>query len=154
MKGNQQVIDWLNKHIEGEMTASHTYLIKAEICENLGLKKLAEEYRKEVSEERGHLQRLIARTIFLEGKPCVWLKSAVLVFDSVLAMLEHDLELELEAVGAYNLAAEAARAVGDNGSRMLFEANLKDEEHHTDWLESQIGLIKLIGLEKYLQEQI
>lgn len=42
----------------------------------------------------------------------------------------------------------------DNGSRELFEKLLTSEEEHIDWLESQLELIKQIGAEHYLAQQI
>ena len=35
--------------------------------------------------------------------------------------------------------------------RDLFEEILSDEEHHVDWLETQLGLIGQIGIENYIQ---
>ena len=43
---------------------------------------------------------------------------------------------------------------GDNGSRELLEGILKDEEEGIDWLEAQLHLVKEIGKERYLAEQI
>jgi bacterioferritin len=44
--------------------------------------------------------------------------------------------------------------VGDNASRALFESILKDEEEHVDWLEAQLGMIKEMGLQMYLSQQM
>ena len=45
-------------------------------------------------------------------------------------------------------------AKGDNGTRELLERILKGEEHAIDWLETQLHLIKEIGKERYLSEQL
>ena len=66
----------------------------------------------------------------------------------------NDLEVEYQAVPRLNQGIEVARAIGDNGTRALLEAILKEEEEHVDWLEAQIGLIKEIGVENYLSRQI
>jgi bacterioferritin len=39
-------------------------------------------------------------------------------------------------------------------SRELFENILDSEEEHTDWLETQEGLIGAVGLQNYLQSQL
>jgi bacterioferritin len=44
--------------------------------------------------------------------------------------------------------------VGDFVSRDLFQHILDSEEEHVDWLETQLNLIKNVGLENYLQSQI
>jgi bacterioferritin len=43
---------------------------------------------------------------------------------------------------------------GDFISRELFEAILESEEEHIDYLETQLDLIKRIGIENYCQSQL
>jgi bacterioferritin len=65
-----------------------------------------------------------------------------------------DLEVEYQAVPRLNKGIEVARAHGDNGTRSLLEAMLEDEEEHVDWLEAQLGIIKEIGAENHLAQQM
>jgi bacterioferritin len=44
--------------------------------------------------------------------------------------------------------------LGDNGTRELLEAILKDEEDHLDWLEAQLDQIAQLGIQAYLAEQL
>jgi bacterioferritin len=53
-----------------------------------------------------------------------------------------------------NEAIKTATEAKDGGSRELFEKILVDEEHHVDWLEAQLHMIKEIGIENYLATQI
>jgi bacterioferritin len=46
------------------------------------------------------------------------------------------------------------REKGDATSANLFEEILADEELHIDYLETQLELVKKIGLENYLQSQM
>jgi bacterioferritin len=73
---------------------------------------------------------------------------------NVREMMENDLQVEYEAVPRLNKAINAAVAAGDNGSRDLFEAILKDEEEHVDYLEAQLHMIKEMGYENYLAQHI
>jgi bacterioferritin len=73
---------------------------------------------------------------------------------SVKMMLESDLALELSAVKQYNRSVLVATEEGDNGSRDLFVQLLRDEESHVDWLEAQVHLIKELGYERYLAQQM
>ena len=57
-------------------------------------------------------------------------------------------------IAAGDRAIADAVAAGDNGSRELFEVILTDEEEHVDWLEAQLHLIKEMGAENYLAQQI
>ena len=43
---------------------------------------------------------------------------------------------------------------GDPGSRELVEHLLVGEEHHLDWIETQLSMIEDIGIERYLQSSI
>jgi bacterioferritin len=68
--------------------------------------------------------------------------------------IENDLDLELSAVTEYNQAVAACQKAGDNATADLLKEILKDEEEHVDFLETQLGLIKDLGLENYLVEQM
>ena len=55
---------------------------------------------------------------------------------------------------AYNAAIKVCAEAGDNGSRDLFLALLKDEEGHVDWLETQTDLVGQMSLAQYLSTQV
>ena len=58
------------------------------------------------------------------------------------------------AIARLNDGVEMARALGDNGTRDLFERILVSEEKHADWLETQLSLIAQIGEQQYLAQQV
>jgi bacterioferritin len=76
------------------------------------------------------------------------------VGQTVSEMHQFDLDLEKDAVGRLNPALELCRGKGDNGSRLLLEKILKDEEEHINWLEAQLTQIQTMGLQNYLAQQI
>jgi bacterioferritin len=80
--------------------------------------------------------------------------SPVRVGETVLEQLELALLTETEAIARYNAAIALCVAEGDNGTRELLEDKLTGEEHHADWLESQLELIRQVGIENYLSQQI
>ena len=67
---------------------------------------------------------------------------------------ENDLKLEMNGVRTYNAAIELCSKLKDNGTRELLEGILKGEESSIDWLETQLHLVKELGKERYLAEQI
>jgi bacterioferritin len=154
MKGNEKVIIALNKALQEELTAVSEYFIHAEMCENWKYESLSKYLKKLSKVEMKHAERLIERIFFLDGTPNMAGPMELKIGKTVKAQLENDLSLELGAVKSYNDSAKLARGEGDNASSDLFIANLKDEEEHTDWLESQLSLIKDIGYERYLSKQM
>jgi len=73
---------------------------------------------------------------------------------NVKEIIECDLAAEHSARNLYQEAATYCHGVKDYVSRDLFEALMKDEEEHIDFLETQLDLIKRVGLELYTQKHI
>ncbi|HEV3207189.1 MAG TPA: bacterioferritin [Terriglobales bacterium] len=153
MKGNPKVLAELNKALREELTAINQYFLHAEMCENWGYHQLSGYIKKQSIGEMKHAESLIERILFLDGSPSMQ-PLQLTVGGSVKLMLESDLALELSAVKQYNHAVLIATEEDDNGSRDLFVKLLKDEESHVDWLEAQVHLIKELGYERYLAQQM
>jgi bacterioferritin len=154
MHGNESVIVLLNKALHDELTAVLQYMLDAEMCEDWGYSRLAALIKKQAIDEMKHAERLTERILFLNGIPEMGGTFTVQPGAGVKAILERELALELGAVRDYNAWAKSAAEAGDHGSKDLFESLLKDEEGHTDFLESQLSLIEHTGLENYLAQQI
>jgi bacterioferritin len=73
---------------------------------------------------------------------------------NVKEIIECDLTAEVGARTLYQEAATYCHSVRDYVSRDLFESLMKDEEHHIDFLETQLDLIGRIGLELYTQKHV
>jgi len=155
MKGDNQVIDQLNKLLAGELTAIDQYFIHSRMYENWGFHKLYERIHHEVQDEMGHADALIKRILFLEGRPDLSIREPLHVGDSVPEMLKNDLALELNVVTALREVIAYCETVRDYQTREILTVMLKDtEDDHTYWLEQQLGMIAKIGLQNYLQSQI
>jgi bacterioferritin len=154
MKGNPQVITLLNEILTGELTAINQYFIHGRMCQNWGYERLWKKLRAESIDEMKHADDLIARILFLEGIPNVQRLGKVNVGQTVLEQITLDLAVEHAAIGLLNQGIEQCRTIGDNGSRDLLEKILHAEEEHTDWLETQLELIKQIGETNYLAQQM
>ncbi len=154
MRGNDKVIATLNEMLKEELTAINQYFVHAEMCENWGYKKLSGFIKKQSIDEMKHAEALMERILFLDGSPRMAEVLPLKIGQSVKNQIENDLALEVGAVASYNNAIKLAVEQGDNGSRELFTRLLKDEESHVDWLETQLGLIKEMGYEKYLSMQM
>jgi len=154
MKGNDKVIAALNEALQEELTAINQYFLHSEMCENWKYEKLSKYVKKLSIEEMKHAEELMERILFLDGAPNMAAPIHLNIGTTVKQQLENDLNLELSAIKLYNESLQLARAEGDNGTADLLLSILKDEEEHADWQEAQLGLIKDMGYELYLSEQV
>jgi bacterioferritin len=154
MKGNEKIIALLNGFLADELTAINQYIVHSEMCANWGYGKLHGKTEKRAIDEMKHAEKLIARILFLEGLPIVSNLKKMNIGATVDAQLKNDLAAEAGAIKDYNEGIRLCLELGDNGSRELIDANLKDEEDHLDWLEAQLDQINQMGLQNYLLGQI
>jgi bacterioferritin len=154
MKGNPKVIALLNEALHEELTAINQYFLHAEMCENWHYMKLAKFIKKQSIDEMRHAEKIIERLLFLDGVPAMSDGMKLTIGATVKEQLASDLKLEVGAVAMYNKFSAAARDAKDIVTADLFEFLLADEEKHVDWLEAQMHLIKEIGYERYLTQQL
>ncbi len=154
MKGKDAVIEILGESLAHELTAINQYFIHARMLGNWGYERLAEKLQGESIEEMKHAQILIDKILFLDGIPNLQKLNKVNVGQTVPEMLDWDLKAEVSAYELYNRAVDVCRQNQDHGTAELFEQLVKDEEEHIDWIEAQQDLIKQVGLENYLAQQI
>jgi len=154
MQGDAKVIDYLNKGLRHELTAINQYWLHYRILDNWGLKEMAKVWRKESIEEMEHADKFTARILFLEGFPNMQVLDPLRIGQNVKEVLECDLAAEHSARALYQEAATYCHSVKDYVTRDMFESVMKDEEDHIDFLETQLDLIKRVGLELYTQKHI
>ena len=151
MKGDPQVIEFLNKALQNELTAVNQYWLHYRMLDNWGIAKLAEYERHESIDEMKHADRLAERIFFLEGLPNFQAMGKLRVGESVEEILRADLALEEEAIPVLRDAIAHCEAVRDFVSRDLFASILDSEEEHVDFLETQFEMIARMGLQNYVQ---
>ena len=154
MKGNQQIIDALNRALTIELTAINQYFCQSKMCKNWGFMRLAKKHYEESIGEMKHADKIIERILFLDGVPDIARYDVIRVGADVKEQFENDLKLETGGVVAYNELVNLAIQLKDNGTHQLALEILHESEEHVDWLETQLGLIQMVGLERYLAEQM
>ncbi|HNX18920.1 MAG TPA: bacterioferritin [Acidobacteriota bacterium] len=150
MKGNSNLIETLNNLLAEELTAINQYMVHSEMCDNWGYEKLHAAIEKIAIDEMKHAEKLIGRILFLEGTPTVSKLNQMHIGKNVQEIVTADLTGEVDAIKSYNTGIRLAVEVGDNGTRDLLTAILKDEEGHLDWEEAQRDQIEQMGLANYL----
>jgi bacterioferritin len=151
MQGDAQVIEFLNEQLTAELTAINQYFLHAKMQENWGYSKLAAHTRAESLDEMRHAEILTDRILFLEALPNYQRLFPLRIGESVPEQFRCDMKIEEEAVDRLRRGIEYMRSIGDVTSAKIFEDILADEEHHIDYLETQLGLIEKLGEPLYLQ---
>ena len=151
MKGDPKVIEYLNRGLRSELTAISQYWVHYRMLDNWGLKDLAKKWREESIEEMHHADKFVDRLIFLEGFPNMQVLDPLRIGQNVKEVLECDLKAEYDARALYQEAATYCASVKDYPSRDLFEELMTDEEHHIDFLETQLDLVAKLGIQLYSQ---
>jgi bacterioferritin len=154
MRGDERVLDYLNRSLRSELTAINQYWLHYRILDNWGYKDLAKQWRKESIEEMEHADRFTTRILFLEGFPNMQLLDPLRIGQTVEEILACDLAAEMSARALYTEAAEYCISVHDRVSKELYDDLLIDEEKHIDFLETQQELIRQVGAQLYSQKHI
>lgn len=154
MKGNEKVVEKLNALLADELAAANQYILHAEMCENWKYGRLHASIRKRAIDEMKHAERLVARLLFLEGRPIVNALGPVRIGSDVADIHDKDWAAESKTISDYNACIKVAAEADDGGTRDLLESILVDEEGHIDWIEAQRSQIDQMGLENYLGHQL
>jgi bacterioferritin len=154
MQGDPEVIEFLNEQLTAELTAINQYFLHAKMQENFGWLKLATYTRAESFDEMRHAELLTDRILLLDGLPNYQRLFHVRVGQSVTEMFQADRMIEVEAIDRLRRGVEVMRAKSDITSAKIFESILKDEEHHIDYLDTQLALVEKLGEPLYIAQVI
>ncbi|MFE7772335.1 bacterioferritin [Streptomyces sp. NPDC057445] len=154
MQGDPEVIEFLNEQLTAELTAINQYFLHAKMQENFGWTKLAKYTRAESFDEMKHAEVLTDRILFLEGLPNYQRLFHVRIGQTVTEMFQADRQVEVEAIDRLRRGIEVMRNKGDITSANIFESILADEEHHIDYLDTQLDLVEKLGEALYIAQLI
>ena len=124
------------------------------MCENWGYARLHEQVSKRAFDEMKDADETIERILYLEGVPNMQRMGKVLVGETVPEQFSLDLKAEHAMLNLYAEGVAHCTKVGDYTTRAMLEGMQTDTDGHIDWIETQLELLKQVGLERYLSEQI
>lgn len=151
MLRDPKIVEHLNTQLTNELTAINQYFLHARTLQHWGVTKLGRHEYKESIEEMHHADWLIERILFLDGLPNVQRLNQIQIGQTVEEVLRCDLLIEEKAMKDLREGIAYCEQARDYVSRDLLRRILDNEEHHVDFLERQFDLIKLIGIERYIQ---
>lgn len=154
MKGDKAVIDYMNELLAGELAARDQYFIHSRMYAEWGFNKLFERLNHEMAEETEHAEQFIRRILMLEGTPTM-VPTGLNIGSDLVSILKADLNTELEVRDALKKGIRLCEEKQDYVTRDIMVKQLSDtEEDHAHWLEQQLRLIEMMGLENYKQSQL
>lgn len=156
------MLEHFNKLLTNELTSVCQYLLHFAVLKNHGISKLAEKMKDELNEELEHAHKLAERILLLKGIPNFQDTNEISKYDgkftkdTIKEILSANLKLEDKGIKDIREAISTAEKEKDFVSVMLLEELLKNEneEEHLHWLEKQMDLIALMGVENYLRTQV
>jgi bacterioferritin len=152
MAGDPDVLKLLNEQLTSELTAINQYFLHSKMQANWGLTELAAYTRKESFEEMQHAELLTDRIILLDGLPNYQRLFSLRVGQTLREQFEADLAIEIEVIDRLRPGIAMCREKQDHISAVLLEKILEDEEHHVDYLQTQLALMDKIGEQLYLTQ--
>lgn len=154
MKGDKEVIKWLNTCLENELVSINQYFLHARMFKNWGLNALdKKEYKKSIKDMK-QADKIIERVLFLEGLPNLQKLGRLRVGENPIEMFNCDVALQKEALNNLKDAIAYCETASDFVTRDMLAEILEYEEEHLDWIETQLSLIDNVSIENYLQSMM
>ena len=154
MKGDPQVIHWLQMQLKNELTAINQYFVHYRMFKHWGLDRIAKKEYDESIGEMKHADKLMDRIFMLDGLPNLQDLGKLLIGENLAEALGCDLKLEQASQITIKDGMAHCETVRDYVSRDLLQGILDDTEEHIDFLETQLELMHKVGEQNYLQSQM
>lgn len=154
MQTNPIIIDTLNKVLTTELTSINHYFLHARMFKNWGFENLNKASYKKSIKDMKQADDLIERILMLEGLPNLQRLDPLQIGEHSEEMLNCDENFQHQAISQLKEAVAVCEKNQDYVSRSLLNNILNYEEEYLDWIETQIGLIKDLSIQQYLQTQL
>ena len=154
MKGDPQVLTFLNAQLKNELTAVNQYFLHYRMLKNWGYERAAKKEYDESIGEMKHADKLMDRIFMLDGLPNLQDLGKLMIGETLLEALECDLKLERAAQATIKDGIAACELARDYVSRELLQTILDDTEEHIDFLETQLDVAAKVGEQNYLQSMM
>lgn len=138
MNHDPRTLGWLNRALAHELGAVQQYLAQSVLARCWGEQSLADDLRREASEELGHAERLMERLILMGVAPNASGLAPARLGRDVNQLLLANRQMELDAVHLYQDAFSHASRVRDGEVAALMRSILEEEKSHLANLDHMI----------------
>lgn len=154
MATSADVVAALNLILKNELTAINQYFLHSRMLRHLGFQKMAEKEYEESIDEMKHADRIMERIFMIGGLPNLQDIGRLMIGENPIEIVECDYKLELIVLEDLRKAHAVCEEANDRTTVNLVEEILASEEKHIEDLNAQLGLIKALGAQNYLQTMI
>lgn len=151
MKADPVTIQQLNAVLKAALKTINQYFLHARMLGNWGFKSLEKQAYEASIRAMKHADKIMGRILFLDALPNLQDLGKLMVGEDVPEILKLDLQMEMSYRAAIEAAIAHCEQHGDYVSRHHLEELEEDSEEYIDWLETQLSLIKTVGLPNYLE---
>lgn len=148
-----EIIDALQASVRLHLTAIETYTAQSAHFGRWGYEKLAERYKADAKEERGHLALAQDRLEYYDVQPACDHYEPEWPRHDLEGILSANYALELAAAEHEKNAVLICRAAGDEQSALVFATLLAGSDASVGEIEADQKVIEQIGLENFLANQ-
>ena len=148
----QDAIQILQAYATGLSAQSRQHKVQSQVFASMGLSKLADKYNEHSVEEASWVDKFIDRIIDLGGEAKVEAAPEQKIYKDVVEFLKADLavsEKQVPVLGQITLSLAADMTTFD-----LMKGYYQDEEEDMYWMQAQLELIGLVGLQNWLNQQL
>jgi len=145
---------YLNKGLRSELTAISQYWLHYRLLNNWGLLERPRSGARNPSRRWSTPTSSPTASCFLDGFPNLQVLDPLRIGQNVKEIIECDWPPRFPRAPCTRKRPPIATASRTTSHADLFEQLMKDEEHHIDFLETQLDLIGRIGLELYTQKHV
>ena len=144
-------IELLRAFAKGWFGNSQQHSIHAQLLKERGFIRLSDKIMAESDEEWEEAKKVNARLIELGETPVVAIQEYPVITD-IREMLEYDCKESVEALPM--MSKSLALFDDDYVTRNMIQQFIIDEQEHYNWVKQHLNLIREIGYENYLIEQL
>ncbi len=144
-------VELLKEFAKGWFGNSQQHSIHAQLLKSRGFGKLADKIMAESEEEWAEAKKVNERLIEMGEMPVVAIQEYPVICD-IKEMLEYDCKDSAEALPM--MSRSLAMFDDDFVTKHMIQQFIVDEQEHYNWVRQHLNLIKEIGYENYLIEQL